>query len=190
VLWRAWGRDQTIDQALKERREVQKAVRTSATADVLDALTQPGVMGLPASYEMTLYLYDAEKNSLEPYFPHLHLPAGQEDPRRFDPGRGATGRAWQEGYLFYVRGEAVANDKFNLTEPQRQFFKDYRSVASTPIRDDQGTQFGVLTVLSCEDDGFFESGAAGQGLLRNIADTFGVVLTSVPDPEDLVSSQR
>jgi hypothetical protein len=187
VLWRAWARDQLIDQAMTDRHAVQRQVRTSATQDVLDALTRPGVLGLPESYELTIYLYDAETNFLEPYFPHLHLPAGQEDPRRFAPGRGATGRAWQEGHLFYVRGEPVATDKFNLTDEQREFFSDYRSVAATPIRNDQDAAIGVLTVLSRTDDGLFELSGDGQRLLRNIAETFGVVLTSVPDTADLVA---
>lgn len=187
VLWRAWARDRLIDQAMSDRRAVQRQVRTSATQDVLEALTQPAVLGLPGSYELTIYLYDAVTNFLEPYYPHLHLPAGQGDPRRFAPGRGATGRAWQEGHLFYVRGEPVATDEFNLTEQQREFFKDYRSVAATPIRNDQDAAIGVVTALSRADDGLFEPGRDGQRRLRNIAETFGVVLTSVPDTADLVA---
>jgi hypothetical protein len=93
VLWRAWGRDELIDRAMSDRRAVQRQVRTSATEDVLDALTKPGVFGgLPESYELTIYLYDSDSGFLEPYYPHLHLPAGQKDPRRFEPGRGAAVR--------------------------------------------------------------------------------------------------
>jgi hypothetical protein len=190
VLWRAWKRDQSIEVAMADRRASQRQVRTAATYDVLEAVTRSGAMGLPESYEFTLYLYDEDKASLEPYFPHLDLPAGQADPRRFAPGRGATGRAWEEGRLFYVRGEPVATDEFQLTQRQREFFRDYRSVAATPIQDDQGSKFGVLTALSRDDDGFFERGRDGKLLLRNMADTLGVVLTSVPDPEDLVSPRQ
>jgi hypothetical protein len=189
VLWRTLARDKLIDQAMADRQSVQRQVRTSATQDVLDALTHPGVLGLPPSYELTIYLHDAETDFLEPYYPHLHLPAGQEDPRRFAPGRGATGRAWQEGHLFYVRGEPVATDEFNLTEEQREFFKTRRSVAATPIRNEQDAAIGVLTVISDDDDGFFEPSTDGQRLLRNIAETFGVVLTSVPDTADLVTKR-
>jgi hypothetical protein len=190
VLWRAWGRDEVIEQAMADRRSAQRQVRTSATEDVLDALTRPGVLGLPESYEITIYVYDAVTNFLEPYYPHVSLPAGQEDHRRFQPGRGSTGRAWEEGHLFYVRGEPVATDEFNLTEDQRELFKTYRSAAATPIRDDQGGKIGVVTALGPVDDGFFEPRGHGQQLLRNIADTFGVVLTSVPDPADLVVSRQ
>jgi hypothetical protein len=186
VLSKAWSRDRSIETAMRDRRAVQREVRTSATQDVLDALTKQGALGLPKSYEPTVYLYDEEKDSLEPYFPHLNLPAGQEDPRRFAPGRGATGRAWQEGRLFFVRGEAVATDEYHLTPAQREFFRDYRSVAATPIHDDQGRKFGVVTVLSRDEDGFFDE-IDGRRRLRNIADTLGVVLSSVPDPEDVVA---
>src|SRR5262245_50207340 len=47
VLWRAWARDTSIDQAMADRAALQKEVRTSATYDVLEALTRPGAMGLP-----------------------------------------------------------------------------------------------------------------------------------------------
>ena len=144
---------------------------------------------MPDSYELTLYVHDDATDSLEPYFPHLNLPPGQEDPRCFAPGRGATGGAWEAGRLFHVRGEAVATDEYNLTELQRDFFRDYRSVGSTPMYDEDGRKFGVVTALSTEDDGFFEN-PNGRRLLRNIADTIGIVLTSVPDPEDLVASGR
>jgi hypothetical protein len=187
VLYLAWRRDESIDTIIAGRKANQRQIRTAATDDVLEALTTAGVMGIPESYEFTLYVFDEKKESLEPYFPHLDLPAGEGDKRRFAPGRGATGRAWQEGRLFYVRGEPVATDEYNLTEEQREYFREYRSAAATPIGDDQGRKIGVLTALSREDDGFFAE-RDGKLKLRNMADTIGVVLTSVPDPEDLVST--
>ena len=81
-------------------------------------------------------MFDEETGFLEPYYPPANLPSGREDHRRFAPGRGATGRAWEEGRLFHVRGKRVANDEFNLTDEQRELFAGYQSVAATPLRDD------------------------------------------------------
>jgi hypothetical protein len=69
--------------------------------------------------------------------------------RRQDAALALRARSWRDGSRvagrapFLLRGEHVATAAYQLTEEQREYFRDYRSVAATPIQDGLGRRFGA-----------------------------------------------
>jgi hypothetical protein len=153
-------RGEAIAAITTERREIARNLRLVATREVLEALLRSSTRGIPDHYELTLYLYDEEKDKLLPYFPTIDF-RGEADPRVFDPGKGATGTAWRDRGIVVVTGTEVSSDKYGLTDVQQEYFKDYQSVASAVVWEEAATPIGVVSALGTADDGYF-SGPPGR----------------------------
>lgn len=142
------------------------------------SLDTPEIHGIPACYEFTLYVHDPDVGLLKPVYPRWDNDG--PDVRVFEPGKGATGYAWQTESLVIVKGEAVANTRYGLTDDQQTFWGEYRRALSYPLYEDLTTKIGALTALSKEEDDYFDS-PAGQALFHQLADTMAVyVLALLP----------
>lgn len=177
-------RDEQLMRVSDARRSIVRQQRHNATNDVLEALLAPRTRDFPETYEFTVYVYDRDVDVLRPIWPYLAIPTGQQDPRIFPPGRGATGSAWSNKTTFVVTGDEVTNAVHGLTEDQQAYFAECRTAAATPMWGDAEEPFGVLTALSREDDKFLDADSARREF-ASLAATIGVVLQSVPDPGDL-----
>ena len=99
--------------------------------------------------------------------------------RAFEPGKGATGVAFREKGLIVATDDAVFDDTYGLTQPQQEAFRDYKSVAATPIWFEDQQVVGVLTAVSKVNDGYFASGGAGGPVIRELAEVVAVVLKNI-----------
>lgn len=177
-------RDEAIQSLSDDRRAQLRSVRRIAYAEVIESLLRSGTKGIPEHYEFTVYIFDDQQGLLVPTWPWIDF-RDQPDPRVFAPGKGATGTAWRDERMILVTGSEVYNAKYDLTTQQRKYFKPFRVAAAVPILEDGTTPFGVLTVLGTEDDGFFSGDGPGRSNLFVLADVVGVVLKSIPEPDDL-----
>lgn len=171
--------DEIVKRLSKVHAEEESRLRESAVRVIMKALVRPGTQGLPEHFdEFTVYVYSNEAGRLEPWYPKKDL-RGEEDPRVFAPGNGATGAAWdsETSEIIVVRGSEVANGVYGLSEAQQTYYASYETVASVALMGVRG-KVGVLTVLSREDDSFFESDG-GQHCFRALAETIEVVLKTL-----------
>lgn len=177
-------RDRQLDEVTAGAADAQSKARQYAFLDVVTALCARAP-GFGAGYEFTVYLADADGQQLRPIWPDR--PSPNADPRVFDVGKGATGHAYLKRKIFWVLGDDVSNDAYELTPDQQTFFAAYHTVASAPIFDLIGEQpIGVVTVLHADEQAeFFEPGAEGQKALLNLADTLAVVIGRLIEPGDL-----
>lgn len=177
-------RDRQLDKVTAGAAAAQSKARQYAFLDVVTALCARAP-GFGAGYEFTVYLTDADGQQLRPIWPDRPSPTA--DPRIFSTGKGATGHAYSNRRIFWVLGDDVSNDAYELTPDQQAFFSSYRTVASAPIFDLIGEQpIGAVTVLHAEEQAaFFEPGAEGQKALLNLADTLTVVIGRLIEPGDL-----
>jgi hypothetical protein len=177
-------RDERVHELLSGRATMEARLAVKARRDVLQALLARGTKGIPRHYEFTVYVYNADRDVLEPVYPPL-IPPQDPDPREFKPGKGATGLAWQEWRtrgVPYVRGDDVSNEQYHLTPAQQTFFAGFRSVASAIALDLEGVPLGVLTALSPQDDGYFGK-PEHRDALASLGETLGVVLAAIPDSD-------
>ena len=177
-------RDEAVQALSDDRRAQLKNLRRIAYAEIIEALLRSGTKGIPDQYEFTVYVFDEQEGALVPIWPLIEF-RDDPDPRVFAPGKGATGTAWRDERMILVTGTEVCNAKYDLTDDQRRYFKDYRVAAAVPIMEDATTPFGVLTVLGKKDDGFFSDNGPGRSNLFVLADVIGVVLKVIPDADDL-----
>lgn len=177
-------RDSQLDKVTAGAAAAQSKARQYAFLDVVTALCARAP-GFGARYEFTVYLADADGQQLRPIWPDRPSPTA--DPRIFAAGKGATGHAYSKRKIFWVLGDDVSNDAYELTPDQQAFFGDYRTVASAPIFDLIGEQpIGAVTVLHADEQtDFFEPGDDGQKALLNLADTLAVVIGRLIEPGDL-----
>jgi hypothetical protein len=176
--------EDAVLQISEARRAQLRNLRRIAVAEVLESYLRSGTKGFPAQYTFTAYLYDDDQELLVPFWP-VWDPVDGDDTRIFEQGKGATGYAWNEERSFVVTGDAVAGERYGLTDEQQQIYKDFKVAAATPILEDGNQPFGVLTALGKADDQFFTDGGLGLANLREMADVVGVVLKAIPEPEDL-----
>jgi hypothetical protein len=177
-------RSERIDSLTEDRRQFLRQLRVMGTSEVLHALLSPGSRGIPDQYEFTLYVYDSDKNLLAPLFPQMDFRSAP-DPRCFEPGNGATGSAWTSRRIVVVTGSEVASGHYGLTKEQQEFFAGYNAVAAAVVWKEGTEPIGVVTAIAKTDDAYFD-GLQGLDSLRVLADVLGVVLSRIPDPEDLV----
>jgi hypothetical protein len=135
-----------------------------------DILRDPA--GFPPTYEFTLYVYDENIGKVVPIWPERPQEA---DVKSFEPGKGATGTAWEEVSLVVVTGDAASDATHGLTPAQQQFFARYRTVVAAPVWWEKEWLVGVLTAVSEEDDGHF-NGADAQESMRDLAAVIGPLL--------------
>lgn len=166
LLWEASG-DETMEDWSHHWAEAEQLVGDALIEHLLDS-HWPGV---PKHYRLSVYIYDTERDILSPAYPARvrGLPIAE-----FEPGRGATGTAWEEGDLVVVQDEAVSDATFGLTADQQRHFRRYQIVAGAPVALD-GVPVGVLTAISKRDDGFFNS-PAGRQKFRQLSYALGIVV--------------
>lgn len=130
---------------------------------------------LKSGWEFSIYLYVQETNRLEPIWPQDA--AVPYDVRVFQPGKGATGIAWQEpGDVIVKYGEEVHNATHGLTVEQQEAFRDYHAVVATAIHSDREVPIGVLSGICKDEDTCFDE-QADQALLLTAAEVIGVVMS-------------
>jgi hypothetical protein len=177
-------RDRQLDKVTAGAAAAQSKARQYAFLDVVSALCARAP-GFGDGYEFTVYLADADGQQLRPIWPDRPSPTA--DPRIFEAGKGATGHAYSKRKIFWVLGDDVSNDAYELAPDQQSFFGDFRTVAAAPIFDLIGEQpIGAVTALHADEQtAFFEPGADGQKALLNLADTLSVVIGRLIEPGDL-----
>ena len=179
-------RGQTIDRLSARHEQLAKNLRVTALTASLRALLRRGTMDMPESFEFIVYVYDSDedKEILTPIFPRWD-PADGEDPRIFEPGNGATGRAWDDDLAtFVVLGEKVHTGDYGLTDVQQDYYREYFAVAATPIRWLATERKGVLTALSKAEDTHFLT-EHGRAALEKLANTIGVLLETLQDDPEV-----
>ena len=145
----------------------------------VEARLRPAESGVPAVYEMTVYIYDKGHDKLLPWYPD-HV-VDVNDYRVFAPGDGATGAAYHADAPVVAVGDAVHNDEWNLTSLQQIRFDAYNAVAAAPIRRLDGHRVGCVTAIAHGNDGFFASddgvySQPGVDALQATADKIGTYL--------------
>lgn len=174
-------RDEKITSLAEDTDTQRRHLRSASAYFILEQLLRTGVSGMPDKYEFTVYVRD--RDILRPVFPALQLRPGEPDLRIFGIGDGATGSAWKDDRTFVVTGEKVHTSRHGLSDAQQEFFKDYLTVAATPITF-MGGRIGVLTALGKEDDRYFDEDRPGRMLLERLAQIVGVVLKLIqPAPQ-------
>jgi hypothetical protein len=167
-------RDETITDLAADTDSERRKVRRASAAYILEQLLREGTGGVPAGYVFMVYIADGDY--MRPVWPALQLRPGEQDPRVFKIGNGATGSAWEQDKTFVVTGEMVHNERHGLTPEQQEYFKDFHTVAATPSTFAE-SRIGVLTALGPNDDGFFnQDSPGGRMLLERLAQIVGVVL--------------
>lgn len=174
------AREGVLAKALDER-AVERGLRMQAAeATIITSLLAPTQtpQGIPRQYDFELYVYDDSLDLLIPAWPRYgDLPIGDlDDPRIFQPGKGATGRAWNARSTTYVSGDPVADGAYDLTEDQQRIYARRRVVCSALVQGVSGQPVGVLTALGDRDDDHFTPGRPGQAALEKLAATIGVTL--------------
>jgi hypothetical protein len=174
-----------VDQFTAAAAAAQRQTRRQAYADVMSQLFDGQYAEIPAHYDFTVYV--AAEGWLNPVWPPSNLNNPEDDVRRFEAGKGATGNAYSQSKVFWVVGDDVSNDVHHLNAEQQAEFSRFRTVASAPIYDLWGeAPLGAVTVLSeAEEPEFWEPGAPGQRALLQLAETLQVVLGRLVDPDDL-----
>ncbi len=168
--------ERQLESILESQRLNRERLRASALDYALGNLLRPGTEGTPPGFQWTVYLFDESTELLMPVFPE-----GVADPldhRLFAVGNGATGLAYQRKSLIVVLGDAVSDDSHGLTPEQQARFKEYRSVAGTPIWDPSENPIGVLTAIARNEDAYFETGP-GRAVINQLAEVVGTLLTSL-----------
>ena len=160
-----------------------QALRLRVAADqMFRSLLDPDHTGLPEQYALTVYVFDAVDQRLHPVWPAPTTSADHEA-MSFEPGKGATGTAWERMTMVSVRGGAVHDAAYGLTPAQQEYFRSYHSVASTPIVLADGRPVGCLTAIGELDDRYFDE-PGNSGRLRDLADVVAVVLDTVVADDD------
>jgi hypothetical protein len=147
--------------------------RILAAESLLASLLIEGT-GLPDHYEFRVFAYDEESNRLLPVWE----PAGARRLEGWRPGRGATGAAWDLKEYVQVRGDAVSDGTYGLTQAQQRRYAKLEVVAAMPIRNARTEVIGVLTGSSQKDDGRLTS-PNGQQRHRELCEIVARVLVDI-----------
>ncbi|MGZ4756196.1 MAG: GAF domain-containing protein [Acidimicrobiia bacterium] len=166
-------RDASLDRLTADQ-ERQQRDRITRIALPLFELLGAGTFGFPKGYAFTIYCEDETGERLVPLWPYDPT---VESVCSFEPGKGATGKAWSTRETAVVTGTAVSDDTHELTGEQQTFFAPYRSVVATPIFSG-ARPLGVLTAISRTNDGFFDDSEARERL-RDLATLLGPVMVAL-----------
>jgi hypothetical protein len=105
-----------------------------------------------AGYDLHLFVLDQDADRLLPIFEE----AGWEGSEGWEPGRGATGLAYQSGEFVKVQGEAVSDGSYGLGPEQQARYRHLQVVAAMPVKNARNEVIAVLTASRDEDDGLFD----------------------------------
>lgn len=166
LLWDASG-DESVEDWSHHWAEAEQLVSEA----LVEHLLEKRWPGMPKHYDLTVYIYDGDRDMLSPAYPVAArgLPIAE-----FSPGAGATGTAWEERDLIVVQGEAVSDATYGLTPEQQRHFRRFQVVAGVPVSID-GEPIGVLTAISKIDDGFFND-PVGRQKFRQLSYAVGIVI--------------
>jgi hypothetical protein len=179
--------DDRLQVALEEER--LSFIRAEKRASIYEQVRfrlQPGVGGLPPSYELTLYGPPIRGFLIPIYPPAL----GTKDPAIFKVGTGASGLAWGRDKAVVIAGDPVWDATTGLEEYQSAAYRAYSVVAAAIVRNREHVKIGVLAALGRTDDGTFDpSGRDPSGIerLQAVARQLGwIVEAAIPWmlPED------
>lgn len=98
-----------------------------------------------------LFMYDEDRDRLVPVLLPDEVGQDDEDLRsteEWEPGKGATGSAWDCGEFVYVTGDAIWDTTYGVTEEQAQRFGDLTAVASMPVTNAAGATIAVITATT------------------------------------------
>lgn len=181
TVWGQTLRDERVKALTDARKQIATAARAAALDEALEGVLVPGAHQIPDTYRFTVYLFDSDLLELRPYWPEWQ--AGAVDPRSFRPGFGATGRAWEEAGFVVATGRAVWDQTFGLSAAQSAAYRNYHSVAATPVRDPEtGEPIGVLSAIGTVNDGYFSgTKSPGRDALRTLADVTAVYLKNLAE---------
>jgi hypothetical protein len=153
-----------------ERRREQRIL---AGERLLTSLLTNGTE-LPDHYEFRVFGYDDQADRLIP----IWEPEGVEGSEGWEPGKGATGVAWDLNEYVQVRGGAVSDGTYGLTKAQQHRYSNLEVVAAMPIRNARAEKIGVLTGSSTRDDGRLAS-PMGQQRHRELCEIVARILIDV-----------
>lgn len=122
------------------------SARVALAGGSLRSLLNPS-RGPLAGATLHLYLYDAGDNRLRAL--GVAGPPGEEG---WEPGKGATGAAYELGEYVLATGEAVRDSTYGLTPDQQQRAADLAAVAAMPVFNAAGEVIAVLTASSTGPD--------------------------------------
>ena len=122
--------------------------------------------------EFHLFMYDEPSGRLVPIF------EPREDASRgWAAGQGATGQCYLTGEYVLVRGAAVSDGTYDLTQQQQEQYRNLAIVAAMPVLNARGEVIAVLSGSS-EDadsplgspDGYAEHVALADAMARILVD--------------------
>ncbi len=162
-----------VEDLVGETSDRRDSQREAAGGRLVRAVLSRGSHGLPDSYEFRLFLPD-EDGTLLPSFEA----AGIEPSEGWEPGKGATGTAWEQNSYVVVTDEKGSDNTFGLTDEQQQRYRDLKIVASAPVPNARGQAIGVLSVSSDEDqDALLSPG--GRAVHLELAEVVARVLIDI-----------
>lgn len=134
----------------QRKRELQG--RSVALRKLIHAALLPQVTGLPAEYEVQIFLPGPDRKRLMPaYDPSQAGPAEGWLVDR-DPAQGVTGTAWKINSYVFAPGRLVSDETYGLTPQQQERYRSLTAVAGAPIQNARGEPIGVLTLFTTADD--------------------------------------
>jgi hypothetical protein len=155
VVVRAGARDsEHVRDLVGTVRRRRDAGREAAGRFILRELLRPDAAGFPAHYEFRLFLPDPTGQRLMPEYES----AGPSPSAGWDIGQGATGTAWASRSYVRVRGTAVSDGTYGLSDEQQEQYRGLRVVAAAPVFNARVEPIAVLSVSSSHDDGFLFEG--------------------------------
>jgi hypothetical protein len=164
--------DRRMQRVLGGRLDERAEVVRVAVDEILGALVDSGTQGTPMGFSWRVFVFDDVRALLLPLYP-----AGSDTEvaeLSFKSGDGAAGRAFRDGGIVVVLGDAVSNTDYGLTTEQQTRFARYKSVAAAQMSW-EGHPMGSLCAISESEDGYFST-APGRAVLFRLADTVAAVL--------------
>jgi hypothetical protein len=156
--------------------------QTVVGVELLEDLLERRWPGIRNDHELTVFIWDPERNMLVPEYPRA---LEEPESKAFASGQGATGNAWESGQFSLVQGDDVSNDTYGLSLRQRRLFRNYRTVAAQPIVVNE-VQIGVVGAISRTQDAYWADPRAREAL-RVLSTAIGLILvgSAVDDEVDI-----
>lgn len=142
--------DEVHEQQVDEPGEIVVASRHTLAALGLHGVLHPDDTSPTAGCELQLYLYDSIMERLVPALVE-DQPPGQDE--SWEVGKGATGRAYQQGEVVSAVGNYVWDATYGLTPEQSERYRSYTAVMAVPVMNAAEEVIGVLTALTDAPNG-------------------------------------
>lgn len=141
VVWTAVHHQARVARYIGEDIGQRDLVQFVSAIKLIKSQLEPRSFNEPLSPEcdVRLFLYDKTTRRLSTTI----APPGHQSRASWEPGRGATGRAWQENRQVVQRGDEVLA---GLTEGERERYRGITAVVATPVQNIRGRRIAILTV--------------------------------------------